>query len=254
MRADKFFAEKFGSRTKSKEALSRGLVLKNGKPVCYKEEVREGEEFTFLTPEESYVSNGGYKLAQGLNFFQEDVFDKIYADLGASTGGFTHCLLKRGAKKVFCIDVGESLLAPELAKDSRVVVMDNTNARYLTKESFKEEIDGVVSDLSFISLKLILPAISQILPNGGNAFVLFKPQFECEGKGLGKSGILPQSYHAKLLSNFYGECLKFSLAPQNIVNAPLREKKNIEYVLHLKKNGVAISLIEWERRANSLIK
>lgn len=243
MRADKFFAEKFGSRTKAKAALEKGLVLRFGKLVSPTDSVNETDNFIFLSAE-SYVSGGGKKLARGLDVFGESVEGIVFADLGASTGGFTDCLLKRGAKRVYCIDVGESQLDPSISGDERVVVMDKTNARYLIPEDFPERIGGVVSDLSFISLKLVLPAIEKILPPDGNAFVLFKPQFECGGIGLGKSGILPQKFHKELLRDFYGFCVSQGLTPQNAVNAPLRERKNVEYVIYLKKGAQPIP--EWE--------
>lgn len=244
MRADKFFAEKFGSRTKAKEALEKGLVIRCGVPLSPKDSVCNADEFTFLSSENSFVSGGGKKLARGLDVFGISVEGFVFVDLGASTGGFTDCLLQRGANRVYCVDVGESQLDLRIAKDERVVVMDKTNARYLTHESFPEKIDGVVSDLSFISLRLVLPAVKDILPENGNAFVLFKPQFECGGKGLGKSGILSQKYHKELLLAFYAFCNEMGLAPKNLTYAPLRAKKNIEYIIQLEKDGKAIP--EWE--------
>lgn len=243
MRADKFFASKFGSRTKAKAALEKGFVLRAGKPVSPTDSVTESDDFVFMLSE-SYVSGGGRKLERGLDVFGESVEGIVFADLGASTGGFTECLLKRGAKRVYCVDVGESQLDPKISGDERVVVMDKTNARFLTSEDFPEQIGGVVADLSFISLKLVLQAVVKILPEEGNAFVLFKPQFECGRNGLGKSGILPRKFHKELLRDFYGFCVSQGLAPQNAVNAPLRERKNVEYVLHLKKCLESIS--EWE--------
>lgn len=238
MRADKFFAERFGSRTKAAIALKQGLVLRGEKVLSPDDEVKEGEHFQFIQPLR-FVSQGGYKLERGLSVFGERVEGLVFADLGASTGGFCDCLLQHGAKRVYCVDVGENQLDEKLKTDPRVVVMDNTNARYLDQESFPEQIDGVVSDVSFISLRLILPAVKEFLCKNGNAFVLFKPQFECGGIGLGKSGILPVSKHAALLSSFYDFCLEIGLFPHGIVNAPLREKKNTEYVICL-KNSVGI--------------
>lgn len=236
MRADKFFAESFSSRTKAAEALKKGLILRNGRPLAPNDDVCGTDTFEFLAPTQEFVSNGGYKLARGLDVFQESVRDGVFADLGASTGGFCDCLLQRGAKHVFCVDVGENQLDPRIKSDGRVTVMDGTNARYLKGEDFPEGTE-VVSDLSFISLRLVLPAIGRILRSGGRAFVLFKPQFECEGKGLGKSGILPRGRHAALLADFYDFACGLSLAPQKLVNAPVREKKNLEYVLLLRKDG-----------------
>lgn len=252
MRADKFFAEKYGSRTKAKEALESGLILLEGKALLPKDDVSGGEEFTFLSRREEYVSNGGYKLARGLDVFGESVSGCTFADLGASTGGFTDCLLQRGARRIYCVDVGESQLDDELRRSDRVTVMDKTNARYLTRESFPEPIAGAVADLSFISLRLILPAISNFLADSGRAFVLFKPQFECEGHGIGKSGILARRYHAPLLKDFYRNCIALELFPQNIVNAPIRAKKNIEYMVYLAKNSPPITEQEFLRRASEI--
>lgn len=237
MRADKFFAEKFGSRTRAAAAIERGLVLRGGEPLSPSDEVREGDAFEFPEPDERFVSNGGYKLSCGLDAFGERVEGLVFADLGASTGGFTDCLLQRGAGKVFCVDVGKSQLAPSLRADKRVVVMDGVNARYLTPADFPCPLDGVVADLSFISLRLVLPAVKELLPEGRSAFVLFKPQFECGRKGVNKNGICPPRLHAELLSDFFDFSSALGLAPVALARAPLREGKNIEYLLKLCKGG-----------------
>ena len=243
MRADKYFATRFGSRTKAKEVLGKGLIQKNGKPLSPKDEI-DSDEGLLILECESFASNGGYKLDRGLDVFEQSVSGMTVADLGASTGGFTDCLLRRGARRVYCVDVGECQLHPSLAEDSRVVVMDGTNARYLKRTDFPEPIDVVVGDLSFISLKLVVPAVCDILEEGGKAFLLFKPQFECGGVGLGKSGIVPTRYHLNLLKNFYAFCIESGMSPLGVVNAPIREKKNIEYVVFLQKSGIPVT--EWE--------
>lgn len=236
MRADKYFAEKFGSRTKARDALRQGLVLRGDTALSPDDNVSEGDSFSFIPASEHYVSRGGFKLARGLDAFRESVRGQIFADLGASTGGFTDCLLQRGAKHVFCVDVGESQLDLTLASDKRVTVMDKTNARYLTRADFPEGPDGVVADLSFISLRNILPAVCDILPEGGRAFVLFKPQFETGSRAVGKNGIVPQKNHHALLADFYEYTCMLRLFPHNIVNAPLHRLKNVEYVIFLRKN------------------
>ena len=252
MRADKFFTEKFGSRTKAHNALERGLVLKDGRPLAPKDEVREGDVFSFVEEGARFVSEGGFKLERALDCFPYEVQGKVFADLGASTGGFTDCLLKRGAERVYCVDVGTSQLDPKLERTGKIVVMDDTNARFLNAKSFPEPIDGVVSDLSFISLRLVLPAVGDILKSGGSALVLFKPQFECGGKGLGKSGILPVRFHGDLLSEFYDFCISLRLSPRDIVNAPIRKKKNIEYVVWLEKNGNFVPKEPFLRKARKI--
>lgn len=249
MRADKFFAEHFHSRTKAAEALEKGLVLRKGKALKPADRVEEGEEFTFLD-DLRYVSNGGYKLERALDVFAQEVAGEIAVDVGASTGGFTDVLLQRGAKKVYCVDVGESLLDGRISSRKEVVVMDGTNARYLKKQDFPDRISLVVSDVSFISLKLILPAVEEILEEGGRAFVLVKPQFEAGKERINKNGIVSVKYHREILADFYSFCTKTSLAPKAIVNAPIREKKNIEYVTMLQKGGFPVSFDEYIRSAS----
>ena len=237
MRADKFFADHFGSRTKSAQALEKGLVLINGKPIRAKDEVNATDEFVILTAKEQFVSNGGYKLSRAVENFSLSVKDKVFVDIGASTGGFTDCLLQNGAKTVFAVDVGESLLDSSLLQTDKVVVMDNTNARYLTKENFPVEIDGIVTDVSFISLRLILPVIANILNEKGFAVVLIKPQFECDKQSVGKSGIVSTYKHEGIVKKVLSYALENGLYPFGVVNAPVRKGKNIEYVMLLKKNS-----------------
>ena len=248
MRADKFFAQKFGSRTKAKERLLRGLIYADGKQLSPDSELSGGEFFQFLE-EDAFVSRGGDKLERGLSVFHESVAGGVYADFGASTGGFTDCLLRRGAKKVYSIDVGANQLDRSLCSDERVVVMDRTNVRYLTGDEFSEPLDGIVSDLSFISLRLVLPVVARLLPQNGKAFLLFKPQFEC-GKGMvGKSGILPVRCHARLLDEFYDFASLLALNIHDIVNAPLRERKNVEYILYISKTAAPLDKKELLHRA-----
>lgn len=238
MRADKYFADKFGSRTKAAEAVERGLVLVNGKTVRPKDEIKETDEIVFLETENRFVSNGGYKLDRAVTEFSLDCKAKTFVDIGASTGGFTDCLLQNGAKRVYAVDVGESLLHERVANDSRVVRMENTNARYLQKTDFPEPIDGVVTDVSFISLRLIFPVIKELLNGNGEAVVLIKPQFECENKNIGKSGIVHPSAHAGIVKKVLGYARESGLFPFGIVNAPVRKGKNIEYVLYVKNTPV----------------
>lgn len=234
MRADKFFADKFGSRTKAAEAIEKGLVLVNGKTVKPKSEIKETDDIVFIQAESNFVSNGGYKLAQAVKAFSLDCEGKVFADIGASTGGFTDCLLQNFAKKVYTVDVGESLLHKSLMGDNRIIQMENTNARYLTKASFPEEIDGVVADVSFISLRLIFPVIKTILRENGFACVLIKPQFECENKHIGKSGIVALGAHAAIVEKVLSYAQENGLYPYGIVPAPVKKGKNIEYLLWIK--------------------
>lgn len=233
-RADKFFAERFGSRSKAANELNRGRVLRNGKPLKPSDLVSEGDGFTFVK-EREFVSMGGYKLLRLFETYPIDVQGKIVADIGASTGGFTDCLLQFGAKKVYAIDVGETLLASSLKDNPRVASMENVNARNLT--ALPEQIDAVSADVSFISVTYLFPVFSRLLADGGEAYVLIKPQFEC-GKSIGKSGVLKNSAkRTDIVSEVCKRAKEYFLMPIGLVNAPLSDKKNVEYMVWLKKNA-----------------
>lgn len=237
MRIDKYLAGRFGSRTKAETAVTEGLVLVNGRRVQPSYDFKEGDDVTFLEPDESYVSNGGFKLAKALKDFKFSVRDKIFADIGASNGGFTDCLLQNGAEKVYCIDVGESQLDSSLL-DKNVVVIDNFNARNLAPDLFEERLDGAVVDVSFISLTYILPGVSQSLPDGAFVIALIKPQFECEGKKIGKNGIVKDAAtHKKIIKKIYDSAISCSLYAKKLTTAPVKVGKNIEYLILLQKNA-----------------
>lgn len=234
MRIDKFLAEKYGSRTKAAEAIEARLVKINGKFVSPSYEYK-GEPIEFLEREESFVSNGGYKLSKALKDFGFSVAGKTYIDVGASNGGFTDCLLQNGARKVYCIDVGESQLDKSLLTKN-VVVMDNFNARNLTPDIFDEDIDGAVIDVSFISLTYILAGIANILKEGSYAIALIKPQFECESKKVGKNGIVRDAGQRKKIVEKICEFAQgVGLAAEKLTKAPEKAGKNVEYLVLLKK-------------------
>ena len=244
MRADKFFAEKFGSRTKAAEAIEKGWVLVNGKTVRPTDEIKDGDALEFVETGDRFVSNGGYKLARAIETFSFPIENKVFVDVGASTGGFTDCLLQHGAKRVYAVDVGESLLHEKIASDARVIVMDRTNARYLTQNDFSEKLDGVVTDVSFISLRLIFPAIAKMLDSDGIAVTLIKPQFECENKNIGKSGIVRPSAHESIVQKVVEYAKESGLYLYGVVNAPIRKGKNIEYVALWKKESGGLKTYE----------
>lgn len=237
MRIDKFLSERFNSRSKAAEAISKKLVLVNGKPVSASYEVKDSDEIEILKAGESFVSAGGYKLSKAIKDFGFEVNGKVFADVGASTGGFTDCLLQNGAKKVYCIDVGESQLDKSLLCD-RVKVIDNFNARNLNAELFEESIDAVVIDVSFISLTYILGAVADVLEDGKTVIALIKPQFECESRKVGKNGIVRDSKtHERIIVKICNFANSVGLAPQSITNAPVYRDKNKEYLILLQKSG-----------------
>ena len=237
MRLDKFLSEQFGSRTKASTAILKNLVLVNGKAVQPSYEYKDGDKIEIITAEENYVSAGGFKLSKALKDFNYSVDGKIFADIGASTGGFTDCLLQNGAKKVYCIDIGESQLNKTLL-DKNVVIIDNYNARNINRDIFFDKLDGVVIDVSFISLTYILEGISNILDDGTVVFALIKPQFECESRKVGKNGIVHGSdAHKRILNKILTFAENCNLIPQKLTNAPIISGKNMEYIVLLKKNA-----------------
>lgn len=251
MRLDKYLAEHgFSSRTKAARALAKGLVTVNGKPGKASDEVSDSDDICVREEEIGFVSEGGYKLHRALSCFGDSAEGMVFADIGASTGGFTDCLLQAGARRVYAVDVGKSQLDPRLAADGRVVVMDGINARYLTREDFPEQIDGIVADVSFISLTLIIPAAAKILSDCKTAYLLIKPQFECGGVGLDKHGIVKDERVRLAAVQKICLCAKgegFALC--GIVNAPLQKGKNIEYILKLQKEAGGSSVEEIVREA-----
>ncbi|MDE6585694.1 MAG: TlyA family RNA methyltransferase [Clostridia bacterium] len=242
MRIDKFLAEKFGSRTKAATAVNKGLIFVNGKPVSSAYEVKDTDEINIVQAEESFVSVGGYKLSKAIKDFGFVARGKVFADIGASTGGFTDCLLQNGAKKVYCIDVGESQLDASL-KDKNVVIIDGFNARNLHSGLFNEPLDGVVIDVSFISLTYLLGAVADILNESASVLALIKPQFECESRAVGKNGIVrEEKTRIKIIEKICKFSESVGLAPQKLSRAPVVKGKNIEYVILLEKNAMPINV------------
>ena len=234
MRLDKFLSEKFGTRTKAAEAIKANLVKVNGKFVAPSFDYN-GEQIEFIEREESFVSNGGYKLSKALKDFNFSVAGKTFVDVGASNGGFTDCLLQNGAKKVYCIDVGESQLDKSLL-DKNIVVIDNFNARNLTPDMFDNDVDGAVIDVSFISLTYILPGVANILKDNDYAIALIKPQFECESKNVGKNGIVKDPVQRKkIVQKIISFALDLGLYAEKITKAPIKKGKNVEYLVLLNK-------------------
>lgn len=234
MRIDKFLAEKYGTRTKAAEAIKSNLVKVNGKFVSPSFEYK-GEPIDFIEREERYVSNGGYKLSKALKDFNFSVEGKTFIDVGASNGGFTDCLFQNGAKKVYCIDVGESQLDKSLL-NKNVVVIDDFNARNLTPEMFDNDVDGAVIDVSFISLTYILPGVANVLKDNDYAIALIKPQFECESKNVGKNGIVKDVVQRKrIVQKICSFAKDIGLFAQQITKAPVKSGKNVEYLVLLNK-------------------
>jgi len=189
------------SRERAKRAILAGQVRVNSQKADKPSDSVSPDDEIALDAPEKFVSRGGHKLEHALDFFQLDVNDLVAIDLGASTGGFTDCLLQRGAAKVFAVDVGQGQLAWKLRRDKRIVVMEKTNARFLKPEQFPQLFDLVVVDFSFISLKKILPTAIDLLKPHGKIVALIKPQFEA-GKAeadKGRGVISDPAIHERVL-------------------------------------------------------
>lgn len=228
------------SRERAKTTIMSGLVYVNNqkadKPGMMVEddvqiEVRDnGKEF---------VSRGGYKIEKALDYFHIDPKGLCCMDVGASTGGFTDCLLKRGAIKVYSIDVGYGQLAWTLRQDERVICMERTNIRYVTPEQIPDTPDLAVIDVSFISLKLVLPAVCAILSKTGRIASLIKPQFEA-GKGkVGKKGVVRDpAIHQEVLDNFLDNAHACGLHVYDITYSPIKGPEgNIEFLGYMGFEG-----------------
>lgn len=221
------------TRSRAKAMIMAGDVYVNGqKDMRAGRPVSPGDEIT-LKAKPRFVSRGGEKMDGALTTFGLDVDGVIAADFGASTGGFTDCLLQRGAKSVYAIDVGYGILDERIRTDSRVVVMERTNARYV--ESLPDPIDFVVIDVSFISLNLILPAVKAVLRTGGVCIPLIKPQFEAGPEHIGKRGVVREpAVHEMVLRNVLDFARGHGLSVRNLVASSLRGPNgNVEFLAHL---------------------
>ena len=189
-----------------------------------------------------YVSRGGLKLEKAMKEFGLTLTDKICMDVGASTGGFTDCMLQNGASKVYSVDVGYGQLAWGLRTDARVVNLEPTNARYLTREQIPEEIDFFSVDVSFISLSLILPAVRPLLAEHGQAVCLIKPQFEAGREKVGKKGVVrDQSVHREVIEKIRNFSLENGFSVLGLTYSPVKGPEgNIEYLIYLERSDAPI--------------
>ena len=227
------------SRERAKTTIMSGLVFVNGQradkpgtPVApdAKIEVR-GEAIPF-------VSRGGFKLDKALQVFPIDPSGKSCIDCGASTGGFTDVLLQHGAAKVYAVDVGYGQLAWKLRNDPRVVNLERTNLRYVTAEQIPELLELAVMDVSFISIKLVLPAVKALLVPGADLVCLIKPQFEAGRDEVGKKGVVRDSgVHCQVIRGILDFAPQIGLSVMGLDYSPIKGPEgNIEYICHM-KNG-----------------
>ena len=247
VRADVLLVERglAESRAKAQRLVMAGQVRADGQIVDKPSSMFEGEVQLEIDRGPRYVSRGGEKLEAALEGFGVEVAGKVCADVGASTGGFTDCLLQHGASKVYAVDVGKGQLDWKLRQDARVVVMEETNARYLA--ALPEVSDLVTVDASFISLKTLLPVMKGWLSERGQLIALVKPQFEA-GKqevGKGKGVIRDEQIHRRVLAEIleFVEGQGFGL--RGLLRSPvLGPKGNVEFLLWAERGGISIQTID----------
>ena len=222
-----------GSREKAQALIVAGLVSVDGKPAQKSAELVGAEAELAVETQAGFVSRGGEKLEHALATFGIQAQDLVCLDAGASTGGFTDVLLRRGAQRVYAVDVGHGQLDWRLRGDSRVVVMERVNVRTLTE--LPEPIDLAVADLSFISLRLALPAIAQLTRPGAPIVVLVKPQFEAGKDQVPRGGVIRDpAVHRRVLLDLWAWALAHDLTPRGLTPSPIRGPAgNVEFLLWL---------------------
>lgn len=227
------------SREKAKAMIMSGMVyVNNQKSDKPGETVEESAEIELRGKKLQYVSRGGLKLEKAMALFPITLTGKVCMDIGASTGGFTDCMLQNGAAKVYAVDVGYGQLAWKLRTDPKVVCLERTNARYLTKAEIPDPVALVSVDVSFISLTLILPAVAPLLAENGMALCLIKPQFEAGRDKVGKKGVVRDSaVHREVIEKIIAFSLSNGYNVCGLTFSPVKGPEgNIEYLIHLQRS------------------
>ena len=228
------------SREKAKAIIMAGQVFVNNQKVDKAgTEIKEDDVLEVRGGTLKYVSRGGLKLEKAMQEFPIDLNGKICMDVGASTGGFTDCMLMNGAVKVYSIDVGYGQLAWKLRCDERVVNLEKTNFRYVTDEQVKDKIDFASVDVSFISLKHILPNLNALLLENGQAVCLIKPQFEAGKEKVGKKGVVrDKEVHLEVVKSVIDMAIQNGFSVKGLQFSPIKGPEgNIEYLIYLVKTA-----------------
>lgn len=238
MRLDSLLAARglLPSREAAKTAILEGSVTVDGRIVKKPSaDIDESARLELSADVQKYVGRGGFKLEKALEFFGIVVEGRVCLDLGASTGGFTDCLLQRGARLVYAVDVGHSQLAESLRSDSRVVSLEGINARELSPDMLEIAPELATVDLSFISLALVLPQLRCVLGGDGEAVCLVKPQFEAGRGSVGKNGIVrDEKVHIRVLEEFIAAAEASGFAVRGLTYSPVRGGSgNLEFLAHL---------------------
>lgn len=228
------------SREKAKALIMAGIVYVNNQKVDKAGfELKEGDVLEVRGKTLRYVSRGGLKLEKAMQEFPITLEGKVCMDVGASTGGFTDCMLQNGAVKVYSVDVGYGQLAWKLRTDERVVNLERTNFRYATREQIPDEIDFASVDVSFISLKHILPNLNTLLAPDGQAVCLIKPQFEAGKEKVGKKGVVRDlNVHLEVVENVINLAVENGFSVMGLQFSPIKGPEgNIEYLIYLNKSA-----------------
>lgn len=225
------------SRSNSKDLIKNGLVSVNGK-VCQKPSfvVSDEDEIKVSESANLFVGRGGLKLSKAIDEFSVNLKNTVCLDIGASTGGFTDCMLKNGAKKVYAVDVGEGQLDKSLCIDERVINLEKTNIKDIPYGYFSDYIDFISIDVSFISLKQVLPKARELISDNGEIIALIKPQFEAGKKNLNKNGVVKDIKTHKVVLNDIVSFSENYFSVCGLTFSPIARKDgNIEYLIYLKK-------------------
>lgn len=231
------------SREKAKALIMAGAVYVNGqKQLKAGTTVTDEDVIEVRGGKMPYVSRGGFKLEKAMNEFGLELNGKTCMDIGASTGGFTDCMLQNGAVRVYAIDVGYGQLAWKLRTDERVVNLERTNFRYVTEEEVPEPVDFASVDVSFISLKIILPVLRERLTDGGRAVCLIKPQFEAGRENVGKKGVVrDRTVHRDVIDAITGFALENGFSLLGLTFSPIKGPEgNIEYLMYIEKSEAPV--------------
>lgn len=240
------------SRERAKELIDRAQVLVNGAPAKKAgQNILDTDKIEITGEQNPYVSRGGLKLEKAILTFSLSLSGKTAMDIGASTGGFTDCMLKNGVLKVYAVDVGSGQLDPILLSDSRVINLEKTNIRYLPQES-AEKVDFISIDVSFISLIQVLPAAKAFLKAGGEIAALIKPQFEAGKKALNKKGVVKdKKVHLEVVKSVLSFAESVGLYAKGLTYSPVRGPEgNIEYLAIFSENAQDKSNINAEAVVN----
>lgn len=244
------------SREKAKSIIMSGVVFVDGQREDKAGSTFDEEkEIVIKGKTLKYVSRGGLKLEKAMKNFDIELKDKVCMDVGASTGGFTHCMLLNGARKVYSVDVGRGQLDWSLRNDERVVCMERTNMRYVTKDDIEELASFVSIDVSFISLTKIFPAVYGILENDGQVVALIKPQFEAGREKVGKKGVVRDSkVHEEVIRKICDFASSHGFLLLHLDYSPIKGPEgNIEYLLHMQKTETMENEHSLEREISKIV-